>query len=170
MARIERVVTSGQFTLDGGSWDVDNNVWLVGDDREVLVIDAAHDADAVLAAVGDRRLVGIICTHAHNDHVNAAAEVADRARARVLLHPADEVLWDMVYPDRRPDGPLADGEEIVVADTALHVMHTPGHAPGTRPNCGPSSAATPCFRGDQARRAGPTPTSTPSSNRSAADC
>jgi glyoxylase-like metal-dependent hydrolase (beta-lactamase superfamily II) len=130
MARIERVVTSGQFTLDGGTWDVDNNVWLVGDDREVLVIDAAHDADAVLAAVGDRRLVGIICTHAHNDHVNAAAEVADRARARVLLHPADEVLWDMVYPDRRPDGPLADGEEIVVADTALHVMHTPGHAPG----------------------------------------
>ena len=50
--RIERVVTSGTFSLDGGTWDVDNNVWLVGDDREVLVIDAAHDAAAILAAVG----------------------------------------------------------------------------------------------------------------------
>jgi glyoxylase-like metal-dependent hydrolase (beta-lactamase superfamily II) len=130
MARIERVVTSGQFTLDGGTWDVDNNVWLVGDDREVLVIDAAHDADAVLAAVGDRRVAGIVCTHAHNDHINAAAEVADRTRARILLHPADEVLWSMVYSDRSPDGPLADGDEIVVAGTALRVMHTPGHAPG----------------------------------------
>ena len=34
--RVERVVTSGMFELDGGSWEVDNNVWLVGDDSEVL--------------------------------------------------------------------------------------------------------------------------------------
>jgi glyoxylase-like metal-dependent hydrolase (beta-lactamase superfamily II) len=129
-ARIDHIVTSGQFTLDGGTWDVDNNVWLVGDDSEAVVIDAAHDADAVVAAVGDRRLVGIVCTHAHNDHINAAAEVADRTGARILLHPADQVLWDMVYPGREPDAALADGTEIVVAGTALRVLHTPGHAPG----------------------------------------
>ncbi|MFD9253848.1 MBL fold metallo-hydrolase, partial [Streptomyces bottropensis] len=29
-ARIEHLVTSGRFSLDGGTWDVDNNVWLVG--------------------------------------------------------------------------------------------------------------------------------------------
>ena len=40
--RVERVVTSGAFELDGGSWDVDNNVWLVGDDDEA----AAHLAPA----------------------------------------------------------------------------------------------------------------------------
>ena len=56
--RVERVVTSGAFELDGGSWEVENNVWLVGDDGEVLVVDAAHDAGAILRAVGDRRLVG----------------------------------------------------------------------------------------------------------------
>lgn len=128
--RIDHIVTSGQFTLDGGTWDVDNNVWLVGDDDEAVVIDAAHDADAVLAAVGDRRLAGIVCTHAHNDHINAAAEVADRGNAGILLHPADQVLWDMVYADRKPDAPLADGAEIAVAGTTLHVLHTPGHAPG----------------------------------------
>jgi len=70
--RIQRVVTSGVFTLDGGTWEVDNNVWIVGDDDEAVVIDAAHDADAVSEAVGDRRLAAIVCTHAHNDHVNAA--------------------------------------------------------------------------------------------------
>ena len=50
--RIERVVTSGVFSLDGQDFDVDNNVWLVGDDDEVLVIDAPHDAEgrAALAA------------------------------------------------------------------------------------------------------------------------
>ncbi|WP_312881203.1 MBL fold metallo-hydrolase [Actinomadura alba] len=127
---MEHLVTSGQFTLDGGTWDVDNNVWLVGDDSEVLVIDAAHDADAIVAAIGGRRLVAIVSTHAHNDHINAAAEVADRTGAPVLLHEADRVLWDAVYPDRKPDGSLADGDEITVAGTVLRVMHTPGHAPG----------------------------------------
>jgi glyoxylase-like metal-dependent hydrolase (beta-lactamase superfamily II) len=127
---IGHLVTSGTFSLDGGTWDVDNNVWLVGDDREVLVIDAAHDAAAIAAAVGDRRLTAIVCTHAHDDHIDAAAELADRAGAPILLHPADEVLWRMTYPDRDPDRALADGDELTVAGTTLRVLHTPGHAPG----------------------------------------
>ena len=48
---IERVVTSGTFSLDGQDFEVDNNVWLVGDDAEVLVVDAAHDHEPILAAV-----------------------------------------------------------------------------------------------------------------------
>ena len=55
-ARIERLVTSGTFSLDGGTWDVDNNVWIIGDDDEVLVIDPAHDAQAVQKATGGRRV------------------------------------------------------------------------------------------------------------------
>ncbi|REF00179.1 MBL fold metallo-hydrolase [Thermomonospora umbrina] len=127
---VERVVTSGRFTLDGGTWDVDNNVWLVGDDREVVVIDAAHDAEAILAAVGDRELRAIVCTHAHNDHVNAAPTLADRTGAPIWLHPADSELWRMVHPDREPDHDTADGDEVTVAGTTLRILHTPGHAPG----------------------------------------
>ncbi|MDH3706907.1 MAG: MBL fold metallo-hydrolase, partial [Acidimicrobiia bacterium] len=37
MARIDRVITSGVFSLDGDDFDVDNNIWIVGDDREVVV-------------------------------------------------------------------------------------------------------------------------------------
>src|SRR5437763_2266834 len=103
---IERVVTSGTFSLDGGTWNVDNNVWLIGDDAECAVIDAPHDADAILAAVGSRRLTAILCTHAHDDHVDAAAALADATHAPVWLHPADRVLWDRTYPYRAPDADL----------------------------------------------------------------
>ncbi|GAA2569864.1 hypothetical protein GCM10010304_04690 [Streptomyces roseoviolaceus] len=43
---------------------VDNNVWIVGDDAEAIVIDAAHDAEAMARALGDRVLRAIVCTHA----------------------------------------------------------------------------------------------------------
>jgi glyoxylase-like metal-dependent hydrolase (beta-lactamase superfamily II) len=129
-AIVRNLVTSGVFELDGGSWEVDNNVWIVGDDSEVIVIDAAHDAAAIADAVGDRELRAIVCTHAHNDHVNAAPELAGRTGAPILLHPDDQVVWDLTHPGRKPDGELADGQVITVAGTELTVIHTPGHAPG----------------------------------------
>jgi glyoxylase-like metal-dependent hydrolase (beta-lactamase superfamily II) len=129
-ARIEHLTTSGTFSLDGQSFDVDNNVWLLGDDDEVLLIDAPHDADAIERAVGDRNLVAVVCTHAHDDHVRCAPEVAERLSAPVLLHPDDRVLWDMVHARHEPDGALRDGMELEVAGSKVHVLHTPGHAPG----------------------------------------
>ena len=127
--RVERVVTSGTFSLDGGNWDVDNNVWLVGDDSEVVVIDAAHSADPIVAAVGGRTVRGIVCTHGHNDHVTVAPELSERLDAPILLHPADRPLWTLTHSEA-PDGDLADGETLQVAGTDIHVIHTPGHAPG----------------------------------------
>ncbi|MCP9943573.1 MBL fold metallo-hydrolase [Streptomyces somaliensis] len=129
-ARIERVVTSGTFSLDGGTWEVDNNVWIVGDAREVVVIDAAHDADAIAAAVGDRTVRAVVCTHGHNDHVNAAPALAGATGAPVLLHPDDRPLWEHTHPGSDPSGPLSDGQHITVAGLELRVLHTPGHTPG----------------------------------------
>lgn len=129
-ARIEHLVTSGTFSLDGETFDVDNNVWLLGDDSEVVVVDAPHDPDAIEAAVGDRNVVAIVCTHAHDDHVRYAPELAERLLAPVLLHPDDRVLWDLVHARHEPDGALKEGMDIEVAGTHLSVLHTPGHAPG----------------------------------------
>jgi glyoxylase-like metal-dependent hydrolase (beta-lactamase superfamily II) len=128
--RIDHVVTSGQFCLDGGCWDVDNNIWLIGDDTEVLVVDAAHTAQPIIDAVGGRRVVAVLCTHAHNDHVTVAPELAKQFDAPVLLHPDDEVLWKQTHPSASYT-PLTDEQRITVAGTEIRVIHTPGHSPGS---------------------------------------
>jgi len=130
-AGLERVVTTGTFTLDGGEWEVENNVWLVGDDETVVVIDAAHDPEAILGAVAGRHVPMVICTHGHNDHINAAVEVAAATEAQIALHPADHMLWEQEYGLLRPDVELTDGASIEVAGIHLAVLHTPGHSPGS---------------------------------------
>jgi glyoxylase-like metal-dependent hydrolase (beta-lactamase superfamily II) len=128
--RIEHIVTSGTFSLDGETFDVDNNVWVLGDDDECVVVDAPHDVDAILAVVGGRRLKAIVCTHAHDDHVRVAPALRERAGAPILLHPDDRPLWELTHPDLLWDADLADGQRLGVGGTSLEVLHTPGHAPG----------------------------------------
>jgi glyoxylase-like metal-dependent hydrolase (beta-lactamase superfamily II) len=153
MPPIDHVVTSGTFSLDGGTWEVDNNVWIVGDDHEVLVIDAAHSAEAIAAAVGDRRLVAVVCTHAHNDHVDAAPALADRFGAPILVNPAEAPLWEMTWPDRKPDGELTEGEVLRAGGVELRALVTPGHSPGS--TCLYAPELSVLFSGDTMFQGGP---------------
>jgi glyoxylase-like metal-dependent hydrolase (beta-lactamase superfamily II) len=152
-ALIERTVTSGTFSLDGGTWDVDNNVWLVGDAEGLVVIDPAHDTEAILAAIGGRPISAIVATHGHDDHISAALAVADTVGAPVWLHPSDRMLWDRVYPDRAPDRELRDGTVFTVGGTELRALHTPGHSPGS--TCLHLPEAAVVFSGDTLFNGGP---------------
>ncbi|SOD94466.1 MBL fold metallo-hydrolase [Blastococcus haudaquaticus] len=130
-ARIDKVVVSGVFSLDGQDFDVDNNVWLVGDDDEVLVIDAPHDAGPILEAIGGRKVAAIVLTHGHNDHITAAPALREATGAPIWFNPADRMLWDMTHPDAEPDRELTAGARFTVAGTSLLALHTPGHSPGS---------------------------------------
>jgi glyoxylase-like metal-dependent hydrolase (beta-lactamase superfamily II) len=150
---IENLVTSGTFSLDGGTWDVDNNVWIVGDDTECVIIDSPHDAAAIIGAVRGRKVKAILLTHAHNDHIGAAREVAHAVGAEIHLNPEDQVLWEQVYPGTTPDKAIADGDEFEVAGAVLKAIHTPGHSPGS--TCFHLESEDTVFTGDTLFNGGP---------------
>ncbi len=127
---VVHAVVSGTFSLDGETFDVDNTIWVVGDDESCLVIDAPHDVEAILAVVGGRSVKAIVCTHAHDDHVRVAPELRERTGAPVLLHPDDRPVWELTHPDHLWDADLADGQSLTIGGASVSVLHTPGHAPG----------------------------------------
>ncbi len=150
--RIDHAVTSGTFSLDGETFDVDNNVWVVGDDTECIVIDAPHDPLAIVKLIDGRRVKAVVCTHAHDDHVRWAPALGRVTQAPVLLHPDDAVLWQLTH-DTPPDGPLSDGQTITIGGESVRVLHTPGHAPGAVCLYLPSLATV--FTGDTLFQGGP---------------
>jgi glyoxylase-like metal-dependent hydrolase (beta-lactamase superfamily II) len=132
--RLDHAEISGTFSLDGETYDVDNNLWVVGDDEECLVIDAPHDVEAILEVIAGRTVKAIVLTHAHDDHSRVAPELRERVNegqgAPILMHPADKPLWELTHPDYLWDVDLEDDMTFKVAGSSLKVLHTPGHAPG----------------------------------------
>jgi glyoxylase-like metal-dependent hydrolase (beta-lactamase superfamily II) len=162
--RVDHAVTSGTFSLDGETFDVENNLWVVGDDTECVVIDAPHSVDDILAVVGDRRVVAIVCTHAHDDHVRVAPALRERVTAPILLHPDDRPLWELTHTDELWDADLSDGQTLDLAGTTLTVLHTPGHAPGAVCLYAPELGCA--FTGDTLFQGGPGATGRSFSDRS----
>ncbi len=139
-ARIDRVTSAA-------------NTWIVGDDEEVIVIDPGDDAAAVLAEIGDREVLAVICTHGHAGHAAAAIEVADRDAALIALHPADKSAWHEVHPETDPDISMEEGGAFEVAGVTLEVVHAPGHSRGSV--CLYCEALEALFTGDVVTSTGP---------------
>lgn len=161
------MVTSGESV----TWDAEGNenagtteanTWIVGDDDEVIVVDAGHDAAAILDAVGEREILAVICTHGLPDHVGAAVEVAERDEALVALHPRERTSWLAVHPDDEPDIEIADGGIFEVAGVELEVLHTPGHTAGGV--CLQCDELGVVFTGDTLLQGGPAPGEPPSAD------
>jgi glyoxylase-like metal-dependent hydrolase (beta-lactamase superfamily II) len=106
------------------------NVWLIGDNRDVVIVDPAGAPELVADAVGHRQVTAVICTHGHRAHIAAAMVLGEGFSAPVLIHPADHATWQAVHGERRY-WRLDDGQRIGVAGEEIRVLHTPTTTAGS---------------------------------------
>ena len=107
---------------------LENNVYIVACavTGRAVIIDAADEADRIVAACADLEPVAILTTHGHHDHVGAATAVAERLGIPMKIHDADVALagagsWTS----------LTDGEVVTFGSTSITAIHVPGHTEGS---------------------------------------
>jgi len=88
-------------------------------------VDAGAEPEKILARL-QKPVAAILITHGHGDHVGALNAVRREADAPVYAHPADAEGAGVTNYE-----PLRDGDDLVMAGETFHVLHTPGHSPGS---------------------------------------
>ncbi|MFN8631496.1 MAG: MBL fold metallo-hydrolase [Chloroflexota bacterium] len=123
---------------------LNTNVYVLGDERtrEAIAIDTATPCVEWVAAglaARDWRLITIVNTHGHWDHVGENKAVAEHTGAQIAIHPADNhYLLDPkplfapfpIIPSV-PAVELAEGGDVRFGEIRLRVLHTPGHTEGS---------------------------------------
>ena len=109
------------------------NTYILSNDTEAAVIDPGYEPDIILDALAGKTLKAILLTHGHFDHVGAVKELVAETGCEVWIHAAEATMPPMVTA-----GPLyfthtyAEGDTVCpIEGAALHVLHTPGHTPGS---------------------------------------
>lgn len=135
--------TIRSFALGG----FETNAYVVKNEAtgESIVIDPGMEPDVLLAALSNEKVVAILLTHAHLDHIGGLNDVRKLTGAPVYIHPLEQdwltdpnlngsARWSHITPlivCERAEHELADGQKLEVAGFAIDVLHTPGHSPGS---------------------------------------
>lgn len=108
---------------------LDNNAYLLALHDEVLLIDAAAEASRLLRWIGSRRLVGVVTTHSHHDHIGALAEVVDATGATAWCGTPDAA--DIQRQTGVECETVWTGDAIRLGTERLGVLGLVGHTPGS---------------------------------------
>ncbi|PWV44901.1 MBL fold metallo-hydrolase [Nocardiopsis sp. L17-MgMaSL7] len=128
-----RVRTAGTFEFDGEKYEIISNTWIIEADKDgVVIIDPAHDAEAIMKAVGDREVYLVACTNGYSPHIESALAIAEETEADIALHPREMRAWRRIHgAEHRPEIDVEGEGALDIGDLHIDVLALPGTTNGT---------------------------------------
>lgn len=126
---------------------VETNVYFIENDKSVILVDPANDSDLIIKKLNqiNKKLVAVLLTHGHFDHIGALDDIIEKYDVPVFMHKSEfDFLTNVnkngsekfkqyglpnVISNAKPQ-PLEEGDANV-AGFHFNVLHTPGHSPGS---------------------------------------
>lgn len=113
-----------------------NFVYLIGgpDSADVAVIDPAWDVEAIAeaAARDDKRIAAVVLSHHHSDHINGVEPLLNRFDVPVYAQAAEVDFAAVIRGLGDAVHAVKPGDTVSVGTAELHLVHTPGHTPGSQ--------------------------------------
>jgi glyoxylase-like metal-dependent hydrolase (beta-lactamase superfamily II) len=124
---------------------LETNAYLIVDEGnpQALLIDPGLESEDIYDVLHKEglELSAIVNTHGHFDHVCGNAFFKAKTGAPILIHQEDVAMMRQaaqqaltfgfqVPTPPPPDRLLAEGDDVVVGESRMRVLHTPGHTPG----------------------------------------
>lgn len=126
---------------------VETNVYFIENDTSVILVDPANDSDLIIKKLNqiNKKLVAVLLTHGHFDHIGALDDIIEKYDVPVFMHKSEfDFLTNVtkngsekfkqyglpnVISNAKPQ-PLEEGDANVEG-FHFNVLHTPGHSPGS---------------------------------------
>lgn len=109
------------------------NAYLIISGNQAAVIDISGTLDPVKHGLkqAGAELKYILITHAHSSHVKSVPEIKEALGGTFCMHPYEHELLKETMPGLEPDQMVKDKSVLNIGDTAINVLHTPGHTKGS---------------------------------------
>lgn len=109
-----------------------SNCYVVTVNDVGVVIDPGEPSPQLPELIGQSKILYVLNTHCHPDHIGGVGFVREHCGAKLLFHPDDRPIFDFFWGTKiEPDGYLREGDKIELAGVVFDVLHTPGHSPGS---------------------------------------
>ncbi len=124
---------------------IQSNCYIVYDEKslDAMVVDPGDEPAKILKIIKENSLkvIYIVCTHAHFDHIGAVASIKEKTGAKIVINKDDleiymgakdqGAFWGFeIEQPPAPDIFVIEGDELFVGGLKFKVLHTPGHSPG----------------------------------------
>ncbi len=121
---------------------LDENCWILrNSENELVVIDPGSDTKKILETIGDAKVLWILLTHSHSDHLGALAEITKKTGGEAAIHSLESEI--VKHGEANPPDfglklesiasvkKLKDGDILDFGKERIEVIHTPGHTSGS---------------------------------------